>query len=139
MSKKVSLDSLYFGVKLLPLCYSSKSERNELKTYNLFDFYGVKWSVAKYVSMTPEERKLLSSEPYMFCFGDVWGRTEYEFIINSWPYSDDDKISDGIKVDTFQMYVEPNAEYLMSLVNSVSVSSAKAYLREERKRLKGSR
>lgn len=125
----MKIDDAYFGVCNLDF-------NGEISTWNLFDNLRVKWSVAKYVSMTPEERKLLSSEPYRFCFGDVWGRCEYEWIVNRWPYSEEDKVTDGKKVDVFQMYVEPNKDYLMEIVNKISVTSAKNYLREERKRYK---
>lgn len=132
----MKLDDLYFGVKLMPLSYNSKEGRTELKTYNLFDLSRIKWSVAKYVTMTDTERSLLHNS-LMFCFGDVWGRTEYEFIVCPWPYGDGEGVSDnGQKVDTFTMYVEPNAKLLMDMVNSVSVSSAKKYLTEWRKRYK---
>ena len=133
---KKKLDALYFGVKLYPLSYSSDQER-ELATYNLFDFARVKWSVAKYITMTDIERQNVSN-PLMFCFGDVWSRCEFEFVVCPWGGTEEDaKITEvGTKVDIYKMYVEPNAEYLMELISSVSQSSAKAYLREERKRLK---
>lgn len=138
MEKKIDINKLYFGVKLFPMSYASKSELNKLKTYNLFEFGRVKWSVAKYVAMTDKEKKSILSDPLHFCFGDVWSRTEFEFIACPWPYTDEMTISNsGVKVDTWSLYVEPNADYLMSLVNSVSPTSARAYLREERKRRKG--
>ena len=132
----MKIDDLYFGVKLMPLSYNSKEGRTVLKTYNLFDFSRVKWSVARWVTMSDEEKKDITS-PLPFLFGDVWGRTEYEFIVCPWPYGDGEGISDnGQKVDTFTMYVEPNAKLLMDMVNSVSVSSAKKYMTEWRKRYK---
>ena len=138
MEKKININKLYFGVKLFPMSYPSKSKLDKLKTYNLFDFGRVKWSVARYVTMTDKERKSLMSDPVHFCFGDVWSRTEFEFVACPWPYTDKDTIENsGVKVDTYQMYVEPNADYLMSLVNRVSPTSARMYLREERKRRKG--
>ena len=138
MEKKLNINKLYFGVKLFPMSYASRDELDNLKTYNLFGFGRVKWSVARWVTMTDKERKSLMSDPLRFCFGDVWGRTEYEFIACPWPYTDEMTISNsGIKVDTYQLYVEPNKDYLMSLVNRVSVTSARAYLRDERKRRKG--
>lgn len=132
----MKIDDLYFGVKLMPFSYNSKEGRTTLKTYNLFDFSRVKWSVARWVTMSADERKGVSS-PLRFLFGDVWGRTEYEFIVCPWPYGDGEGVSDnGQKVDTFMMYVEPNAKLLMDMVNSVSVSSAKKYMTEWRKRYK---
>lgn len=132
----MKIDDLYFGVKLMPLSYGSEEGRIALKTYNLFEFSKVKWSVARWVTMSDEEKKNITS-PLHFLFGDVWGRAEYEFIVCPWPYGDGEGVSDnGQKVDTFMMYVEPNAELLMDMVNSVSVSSAKKYMAEWRKRYK---
>ena len=131
MKTKLNINNLYFGIKLFSLSYSSKQER-KLEAYNLFDFSRVKWSVARYVTMTKEEREVMLLDPIRFCFGDVWGRCEYEYLIR--PMVGDDE--DEIKTDVFQMYVEPNAEYLMGLVNRVTKTSAKDYLREERKRLR---
>lgn len=132
----MKIDSLYFGIKLMPLSYNSEESRTALKTYNLFGFSKIKWSVARWVTMSDEEKKNITS-PLHFLFGDVWSRAEYEFIVCPWPYGDGEGVSDnGQKVDTFTMYVEPNAKLLMDMVNSVSVSSAQKYLREWRKRYK---
>ena len=132
----MKLDDLYFGIKLMPLSYNSEEDRTALKTYNLFGLSKVKWSVARWVTMSDEEKKNITS-PLHFVFGDVWGRSEYEFVICPWPYGDGEGVSDnGQKVDTFMMYVEPNAKLLMDMVNSVSVSSAKKYMIEWRKRYK---
>ena len=132
----MNIDGLYFGVKLMPFSYNSEEGRTALKTYNLFGFSKIKWSVARWVTMSDDEKKNITS-PLHFVFGDVWGRTEYEFIICPWPYGDGEGVSDnGQKVDTFTMYVEPNAKLLMDMVNSVSASSAKKYMTEWRKRYK---
>ena len=133
---KININDLYFGVKLMPLSYGSQEERISLKTYNLFDLSKIKWSVAMWVTMDKKKREEITS-PLHFLFGDVWSRTEYEFIVCPWPYGDGEGVSEnGQKVDTFMMYVEPNAELLMDMVNSVSVSSAKKYMTEWRKRYK---
>lgn len=129
MLKKISIDKAYFGVKLFALSYSSHKER-KIETYNLFDFGRVKWSVARYVTMSKEERESLLSDPLHFCFGDVAGGCEYEYIIRPMVSKEEDEK----KVDVFQMYVEPNADHLMSIVDRISVSSAQKYLREERRR-----
>ena len=121
------LDNLYFGVKLFELS-NVKQYGHKLETYNLFDFSRVKWSVARYVTMTDEKKKSLLSDPLHFCFGDTWGRCESEMLIR--PLVSDEE--DTLKTDIFQMYVEPNANLLMEMVNSVSVNSAKKYLREQK-------
>lgn len=132
---KLSLDELYFGVVLYPMSYNNQEERTKIKTYNLFDSYGVRLSVATYATMSDKERAERVSNPLSYCFGDTWGRTEWEFIMCPWPYREGDKVEDvGTKVDIYRMYVEPNGELLMDLVNRVSPTSAMKFLSEERKR-----
>lgn len=129
----MKIDEAYFGVCIRDF------NTGKIKSYNLFNSSRVKWSVARYVIMSKEERDSLFSDPLHFCFGDVQGRCEYEFMVCPWGgLNENDKVVDvGEKVDIFKMYVEPNADYLMELVNSISVNSAKRYLRNERKRLRG--
>ena len=130
---KMNINDLYFGVVLMPLSYSSKETRINLKTYNLFNLSRVKLSVAMWVTMSDVQREEIG-DPISFIFGDVWGRTEYEFIVCPWPYGEGEGVSDnGQKVDTFRMYVEPNKELLLDLVSRVSMNSAQEYLREWRK------
>lgn len=134
IKEKMSINDLYFGVVLHPMSYSSLEESKTLTVYNLFDFARVKLSVAMWVLKSEDERRRLDN-PLAFLFGDVWGRTEYEFIVCPWPYTEGEKVVDnGLKVDTYRMYVEPNKELLLDLVSRVTKSSAKAYLREWRKR-----
>lgn len=133
-AKKINLRDLYFGIMLYPMNTVSRNEKLEVR--NLFNSVRVLRSVARYVTMTDKEKKALSSDPLVFCFGDTWGRCEYEFVVCPWGgLGEDDRVSKvGTKMDTFEMYVRPNAELLMDMVNSVSVSSAKKYLAEERAR-----
>lgn len=136
IKEKMNLNDLYFGIVMNQMSYSSENERGNIKTYNLFDFSKVKWSVARYVTMSEEEKEGLT-RPLHFCFGDVWGRTEYEFMMCPWPYRDGDFVEQvGHKVDMFRMYVEPNGELLMDIVDRVTKSSAQKYLREWNKRYK---
>lgn len=123
--KKQKLDDLYFGVCTVD--FNSK----QIRSWNLFDNLRIKWSVACYVTMSEQERKSLT-DPFRFCFGDVWGRVEYEMIVGDM-FGD---IKDMQKTDVYSLFCEPNRAYLMSLVDSVSENSAKTYMREERKRLK---
>lgn len=130
------LDDLYFGVRLTSLSYDNEKERSELNTYNLFDLSRVKFSVALWVVKGKEFKK--EHDFLRWCFGDVWGRAEYEMIICPWPYEDDEKIEDnGQKVDIFRLYCEPNEQLLRKMVDEVSVSSAQKYLREERTKYRG--
>lgn len=128
---KISLDKAYFGIMLFSLSYSNRNEQ-KLETYNLFNLARVKWSVATYVAMSEEEKKELS-DPLHFCFGDVWCRCEYEYLMRPVVSTEEETT----KTDVYNLYVVPNAKYLMEIVNSISVSSAKEYLQNERKRLRG--
>lgn len=129
----MQLDELYFGIKLPPLSWKNRAEWERLETYNLFDCSRIKQSIAIYKTMGDEQRRELSS-PLNFCFGDVWGRCEYEMVICPWPIGNDETVSEcGIKVDLFEMYVKPNKDYLMKLVDSVDEKDCKRYLKELRK------
>lgn len=135
MKEKIPLKDLYFGIMVPKSSYTKKEDRNTLEQSNLFCRSRVKWAVAKWVLMPEEERK--THNFLTWCFFDTRWRAEYEFIVCPWPYTEDDTIKNtGLKVDTWTLYVEPNAKLLKELVDRVSQSSARAYLAEERKRFK---
>ena len=127
--KKIPITDLYFGIRLYKMSFSSASERDEIVTYNLFGSSRVLWSVAMWV--TGDDKFRQEHDFLSWCFFDVRGRAEYEFLVLPWPSGDEDKAQ---KVDTYFMYVEPNAALLRQMVDQVSVSSAKKYLAEERKK-----
>lgn len=131
MTKK--LDDLYFGVTVWD--FNSKGP----EAINLFGSCRVLASVASYAKMSKEERKKLD-DPLRYCFGDTWGRVEWEFAFGS-PFPKD--FSELQKLSVYEAFVEPNRKYLMSLVESVSEEEGKAYLREYyrpfRERLKRAR
>lgn len=110
----MKLSNLYFGIKYKSLV------NNELKACNLFELPMVKKSVAYYVLMDETERKKHILDPAFFCFGDLQGRTEWEFEV------------DGKRTNVYEMYIEPNRDYLIGLVDSVSQFEAKKYLKEHK-------
>lgn len=128
IKNKINLSSLYFGYKIYDLSYTSGKER-KISTHNLFGSSRVLWSVATWVTMSDEEKK--KHDAISWCFSDVRGRCEYEFVMSPWAGG-----GAPHKVDIYQMYVEPNRELLLDIVSRVTVSSAKKYLSEERKRYK---
>lgn len=131
----IDIKDLYFGIKLQKMSFSSPADWNKLETYNLFDSGRVLLSVAMWVAWDEEERK--KHDFLSWCFGDTRARAEYEFLVCSWPYTDEDTIeNNSIKVDTYFMYVEPNEKILRDMVDRVSKRSAKKYLAEERRRMK---
>ena len=123
---KLKLTDLYFGYKLYKMSYSSREER-KIVTYNLFNSSRVLRSVAMWVLMSEDEKK--KHDALAWCFGDVRGRSEYEFVMSPLAGGGEPQ-----KVDIWTMYVEPNKELLLDLVSRVTPNSARTYLREERKR-----
>ena len=115
----MKLENLYFGIRR----YNFNTK--ELEIDNLFASTRVLRSIAVYLSMDDKERSQIG-DPLSFCFGDTRWRVQYEFLVREM-FSDSDKWE---KVDTWTMYVEPNAEYLMKLVNSVDKSDAERWLKE---------
>lgn len=129
MARKVeqtSIDDLYFGIMLED--FNAKDD-GFLRPANLFNIGRVKWSIAYWITSDDKFRK--EHDLIRWCFGSVWGRREYEFVVSPL-ISNDDR---AMKVNTFRMYVEPNAKLLRQMVDSVSVASANRYLAEERKRI----
>ena len=129
ITNKIKLTDLYFGYKNYAMSYTSEKGR-DVVTHNLFGSTRVLRSVAMWVEMPEEEKK--KRDALSWCFIDVRGRAEYEFVMSPWVGEGESQ-----KVDIWTMYVEPNRELLLDLVSRVSVSSAKAYLREEKKRRNG--
>lgn len=122
----MKIDDLYFGIVLID--FNTK----QLKKQNLFGSLRIQRSIATYIYL--KNRKKLEKEgfdPLQFCFGDTRGRCEYEtlFHVSEFPDKDDDKI---IKTDVYEMYVKPNADYLMSLVNQISESEAEKWLKNNK-------
>lgn len=134
--KKIKLEDLYFGVVLYEFSWSGKDKR-QLKTYNLFNSLRVLRSVARWAVETNKDSKFAKEHDFLrWCFGDTRARCEWEWLVAPWGgVSGDEKLKDVCKkVDVYTMYVEPNAKHLRELVDSVSVSSAKKFLAEERNR-----
>lgn len=128
IEEKININDLYFGYKIYDFSYVSEEER-KISTHNLFDSSRVLWSVAMWVLMSEDEKK--QHDALSWCFGDTRGRCEYEFVMAPWAGEGEER-----KVDIYQMYVEPNSELLLDIISRVTVSSAKKYLSEERKRYK---
>lgn len=122
---QISIDDLYFGI----VVEDFNDGENFLRTTNLFNSGRVKRSVAMWVTSDDEFKK--EHDLIRWCFGDVWGRREYELAVA--PLFEVEKAK---KVDTYELFVKPNEKLLTKMVNSVSVASAKKYLSAERKSMK---
>lgn len=126
--KSLDIEDLYFGITLHD--FNSRSFRHA----NLFGSVRVLSSVASYVLMSPERRKQLElSDPtrlLSYLFGDTRGRVQYEFVCSDFPPSDDPESRTEEKLDTYFLYVLPNADYLLDLVSRVSKASARRWDKE---------
>lgn len=133
---RTKIEDLYFGVV-------SRAPNGGFEIVNLFDLGGVRLSVAAY-----KVGPLAVTDPLFACFHGVWSRCEYEMVLTGFPtpYTDstDDKDkmerfikwynTNAQKFDLYRLYVEPNRDHLLSLVDSVSEASARYYLKEWRKK-----
>lgn len=125
---KIKITDLYFGYRNYSMSYSSKNGR-QVETSNLFGSARVLRSVALWVLMPEEEKR--KHDALSWCFMDVRGRAEYEFMMSPWAGGGEEQ-----KVDIWTMYVVPNGELLVDLISRVTPNSARVYLREERKKYK---
>lgn len=126
MKERINFNDLYYGI-----C-SMDQNTKKMVSYNIFDIYRVKRSVADWVMMS-DERKSGIEDPIRFCFGDTWSRVEYEWIVSPWPPKDGEEQ----KVDVYSMYVEPNRALLMDMLDNVSLKSAREWRTADNRRLKG--
>lgn len=105
---------------------------NELKPFNIFHSHRVMRSIATWVA----GKAMKDADLISWCFSDLRGRCEYEMIVSPWPPKDEGFEE---KVDVFTMYIKPNQNLLIEMINKVSVSSAKNWLKEDNKRRKGTK
>lgn len=131
---QININDLYFGIVVEDA--NAMGTRDFLRTQNLFQSSGVLWSVAYWVASDDAFKK--EHDLIDWCFSDVRSRCQYEFVVCPWGGSSGREIVGevGIKVDTYRMYVKPNKAILEKMVNSVSLNSAKNFLKEYRKRMR---
>lgn len=115
----MKIGDLYFGY------VNFDPNTRKLNHYNLFNSSRVQHSIATWATMDETER--LHFDPLHFCFGDTQCRCEYEMLVQYLPSAEDDPT---YKVDTYQMYVEPNRDYLLSLVAKISKAEGRRWLKE---------
>ena len=118
----IKLEDAYFGI-MVP---SSNNKEEILLPENLFNSSRVLRAVATWKTKSKEATD--GHDQLAWCFGDTRGRCEYEWIVSSWP-----KKEGKTKVDVYRMYVEPNRELLLGIVDNISVSSCKKWLREHKR------
>lgn len=114
------LDKAYFGIVLHDF------NTGEFKHANLFSSVRVLRSIAMIRTRKDLKDKLDDvDETIRFCFGDTWGRVQYEFVVSP-------VVGPGepTKKDTFFMYVENNKKLLYDMVMNFSVASCRRVLKK---------
>ena len=115
----MKISDLFFGIRRMDF------NTNSLVIENLFQSLRVQHSIAVWAA-NPElhdQYDLIS-----FCFGDTRGRVEYEFLARPMIVKKPEDPANWHKVDTYKMYVEPNADYLRSLVEQIDKKEGKRWL-----------
>lgn len=100
----------------------------ELTRHNIFCNVSVMHRVAEWVTMSPKSHKVIL-DPISFCFLDYWSCHEYELVVKPWEGKGEEQ-----KVDIWTMYIVPNKDILLDMIDKVSANSARKWLREERRK-----
>lgn len=126
MARSKRIQDLYFGV-ICPDWLVAKGGRGVV---NLFDLCGIRYYAARYRLRESGcgFNRAICGDPLFFVFGDVWSRCEFEFVINSFPEK-----GEGSKMSIFDMYVTPNKQLLLNMIDECSEGSARTYIREWKK------
>lgn len=120
VAKNKRIQDLYFGV-MLPVW----NGKPVLEPGNLFDCTCIRYWAAKYRLRHEYGESRLTTNPVSYIFGDIWGRAEYGWIVADLTESTSD-----MKVGLYEVYVEPNKELLLNMINECSENSAREYIRE---------
>ena len=122
----MKLTDVYFGITILN---PNSPKPLELQTVNLFWSARVLRSIAVYKTQKESlEKSYDNLDVLHFCFGDTEMRHEYEIFIKG-AFDEDYKL-----YDVYKMYVEPNRDYLLELVDKISVQSCKDWLEKDDKK-----
>lgn len=121
----MNIKDLYFG------CLNYDFNHNRMEKHNLFGSMRVLYSIAIYKTrqeeLTNQEWFGGEFDPLRFCFGDLDGHVEYEMQVGG-PFKEETE-----KMSLWDMYVVPNEELLMKMVDSVSVESCQEWLKENKR------
>lgn len=117
--KKSKIDELYFGITMLDW------NTDKIVHRNLFDLADIRRSVAKWATLSENEKMVQGYNPLSFCFGGVRGRAEYEMIVHDLNIS----CRMNHKVDIYQMFVIPNQVQLLDLVLDITPREGRKWLK----------
>ena len=113
----MKIDEAYFGV-MLPEHSGPTKGNTRLRLYNIFDHQDVRRAISIY-----KTGDIMIDDPLFFCFAGFWKRSQYEY-----------RISDGfrtpIKIDVYDLYIEPNKEYLLKIIDLIDKKDCKKWLKE---------
>lgn len=119
IGKKNKIDDLKFMVTL-----PDDTAPDGFDRFNIFDHYWVKEAIYRYKTKSiPADRDLCA-----YFFIDFWGRCEYEMVVNDWPGQKHER-----KVDVYEMYIKPNFPLLLEMIDSVTISSCRAWHRKNKR------
>lgn len=105
----------------------------EHRPFNVFSSTRILHNVATYrIGKFREHYKDEPERWFNWCFGDTWGRYEWEVGFGD-PFLNNDGSWDGEKTDVYTLFLEPNKNLLKKMIDNVSVTSCKTWLREYRK------
>lgn len=100
------------------------SGKNVIRTFNVFDHFGVKRAICEY-KLHPERTPMANLCVYLF--GDYWARSEYEMQVGGL------FTVKTIKMDIYRLFIEPNFPLLKEMVDKVSANSCKKWLKEHKR------
>lgn len=122
--KENDIKDLYFG------CLNFNFNTKRFEEHNLFGSMRVLHSIAIYKTRQEDlennEWHLGEFDPLSFCFGDLRGHVEYEMQVGQ-VFGDE-----TLKMSLWDLYVVPNADLLMDMVNSISIESCERWLEENK-------
>lgn len=122
--EEIDIRDLHFG------CLNWNPNSRKLEPFDLFRSVRVLDSIANY-RLRKEELELIEwfggeFDPVRYCFGNLWGHVEYEMMVS-------EMIGDKTeKMSLYEMYVLPNKEILMDMVEQVSLESCEKWLKERK-------
>lgn len=137
----MDINDLEFQVTFPEMSWTKNERRLELTVGNIFDYGDAKKWIAEDIlaihadKPTKRQQYLLkqierdTQEQRLFhYFGFCWSRVQWEMNISR---AFENEPSE--KICVFDLFLRPNASLLLSMIDSVSVRSAKKYLRDWRK------
>ena len=144
---KAKIDNLYFPVATWDF------NQDKLVTRNIFDYLRVQDSVAHYLKIFKNPHPTTSDKHWQdtlsdehsklfYIFGDVWGRVEWEFMVNDKTgeivggvFSDTEYTFPVSKYSVFDYFIAPNGKKLLKMIDRCTYNDAKNHITRRNKEL----